>query len=83
MHKENFSTKLYIVAGYYSHAKHFADSKRQPFIYINQADHLRGLRGITLYCLSTAYSLKNFSEIIEIAKRNNFNIIYLQEENIV
>lgn len=76
--------KLYVMSGTYRQARLFAESKgvTSPLglRWINRDEHMRGLRGIELHVLPSAYYISDFGYLMDLAMAAEFKIIRVVAE---
>jgi hypothetical protein len=76
--------KLYVMSYMYYHARRFAEDKGVSgptgLRWINRDQDMRGLRGITVYVLPSAYHIRDFSYLMDLAAVQNFEIVHVRDE---
>jgi hypothetical protein len=68
----------------YYHARRFAEDKGVSgptgLRWINRDQDMRGLRGITMHVLPSAYHIRDFSYLMDLAEARNFKIIKVSRD---
>ncbi len=75
--------KLYVMSYTYYQARRFAEdngvSGPTGLRWINRDQDMRGLRGVTVYVLRSAYRISEFDYMMALAEAQNFEIIYVRD----
>ena len=70
--------RIYVFAGTYREAENFVNNRKDispELVYVDRHERLRGLQGVTLHIVGTAYGNVNYSKIVEEAHIRGFKII--------